>query len=186
MALEEIKKTIQGEWISIATELRPSIATGSIKPFYLTRNFKYFEGDKFELDIINSADANGKIQLAKISIKGNIIWDGEHPIAPGAQKVHFIADELYEVTPLIQGFADAMNQLASAGFSKWKVNGTQSIFQKAFAPFGLKEGQIFGEYDLIYVINDMMFWGSRHVDGRGFDTPENRPTNLQISLMRKK
>jgi hypothetical protein len=31
-----------------------------------------------------------------------------------------------------------------------------------------------------------MFWGARHVDGRGFDKEENRPTNLQIPLIRKK
>jgi hypothetical protein len=186
MTAEEIKQTIQGEWISIATEVRPSIATGTMKPFYLTRAFKYTEGDKFELDVINSADVNGKIPLVKISIKGHIVWEGEHPVAAGAQKVHFIADDLYEVTPLIQGFADALNQLASMGFSKWEVSNTQSIMKKTFAPFGLKEGQIFGEYDLIYMINDMLFWGARHVDGRGFDTPENRPTNLQIPLIRKK
>jgi len=118
-------------------------------------------------------------------IKGHIIWQGEHPIATGAQKVNFIADDVYEVTPLIQGFADVVNQLASKGFNKWEVNNTQSILSKAFVPFGLTEGQIFAEYDLIYVFNDMLFWGARNVDGRGFDKEENRPTNLQIPLIRK-
>jgi len=56
---------------------------------------------------------------------------------------------------------------------------------KAFAPFGLSEGQIFAEYDLIYLFNDMLFWGARNVDGRGFDKEENRPTNLQIPLVKK-
>ena len=50
---------------------------------------------------------------------------------------------------------------------------------------GLAEGQIFKEYDLIFVLNEMMFWGARNVDGRGFDREENRPTNLQIPLIRK-
>jgi len=58
-----------------------------------------------------------------------------------------MADEAYEVTPLLQGFANAMNQLASKGFSKWEVGGTQSIFKKSFLPFGLEEGQIFAEFD---------------------------------------
>ena len=56
---------------------------------------------------------------------------------------------------------------------------------KAFVPFGLAEGQIFAEHDLIYMHQDMMFWGARNVDGRGFDKEENRPTNLQIPLVRK-
>jgi hypothetical protein len=189
MTTEQIKKSIEGDWISIAPEIRPSIAKnadGSMKPFYLTRSFTYFPGDKFQLDVINSADAYGKIQLVKIGIKGNMLWMGEHPIAAGAQKVNFTADEAYEVTPLIQGFADAMNQIAVQGFDKWEVNKTQSILGKAFAPFGLAEGQVFAEFDLIYILNDMMFWGARNVDGRGFDKEENRPTNLQIPLIRKR
>ena len=190
MTAEQTKEFIQGgEWISIAPEIRPSIAKnadGNMKPFYLSRTFQYLPGDKFQLDIINSADAFGKVPLVKMVLKGHVEWQGEHPIAAGAQKVHFIADEMYEVTPLIQGFADAMNQAASKGFDKWEVNSTQSILSKGFAPFGLSEGQIFTEYDLMYVFNDMLFWGARNVDGRGFNSEENRPTNLQIPMHRKK
>jgi hypothetical protein len=189
MTLEQIKQNIQGGWVSIAPEIRPSAAKnpdGSAKPFYLKREFKYIEGDKFQLNIINSADAYGKVPLVKIDIKGHIAWQGEHPIAEGAQKVKFAADEVYEVTPLIQGFADVVNQVAGKGFDKWEVNKTQSILGKAFPLFGLAEGQIFTEFDLIYCFNDLLFWGARNVDGRGFDTEENRPTNLQIPLIRVK
>jgi hypothetical protein len=188
MTPEQIKQIIQGEWASIAPELRPSSlknADGSIKPFYLTRAFKYSAGDTFELEVINSADAYGKIPLVRIVIKGHIVWQGDHPIAAGAQKVNFIADKAYEVTPLAQGFADAMNQVASKGFNRWEVNSMQSVMGKAFAPFGLAEGQTFAEYDLIYVHDNMLFWGARNVDGRGFDKEENRPTNLQIPLVRQ-
>ncbi len=188
MTPEQIKQFIQGEWASIASELRPSSiknADGSINPFYLTRAFKYSTDDTFELEVINSADAYGKIPLVKIVIKGHIVWQGDHPIAAGAQKVKFIADKAYEVTPLAQGFADAMNQVASKGFNRWEVNSMQSIMGKAFAPFGLAEGQRFAEYDLICVHDNMLFWGARHVDGRGFDKEENRPTNLQIPLVRQ-
>ena len=190
MGTEEIKKFIEGgNWTSIAPEIRPSSiknADGTLKPFYLTRVFKYISGDKFELLVTNSADAYGKLPLVKLNIKGRMAWQGAHPIAEGAQKVDFIADEAYEVTPLLQGFADAMNQLASKGYDKWEVNSTQSILKKAFAPFGLAEGQVFAEYDLVYIYNDMMFWGARNIDGRGFEKEENRPTNLQIPLVRKR
>jgi len=56
---------------------------------------------------------------------------------------------------------------------------------KVFPPLGLSEGQVFAEYDLIYAFQDLLFWGARNVDGRGFDTEANRPTNLQIPLVRK-
>jgi hypothetical protein len=178
-----------GEWVSIAPELRPSMIKnpdGNMKPFYLSRLFKYGAGDKFELHVVNSADAYGKVPLVKIVIKGHVIWQEEHPIAPGAWKVDYIADEAYEVTPLHQGFADAMNQAAGKGFDKWEVNSMQSVKAKAFVPFGLAEGQTYAEYDLMYVFGDMLFWGARNVDGRNFDKVENRPTNLQIPLVRKK
>jgi len=125
------------------------------------------------------------VPLARILIKGHMFWRGEHPIAPGAQKVDFVADEAYEVTPLLQGFADVLNKVATDGYARWEVNGTQSIFGKTFVPFGLVEGKNFMEYDLVYVAHDVLFWGARNVDGRGFDKEENRPTNLQIPLVRK-
>jgi len=189
MTEEQVKQMSVGEWLSVAPEVRPSItknADGNMKPFYLTRTFKYAADGKFTLQMINSADAYGRVPIMKIVLKGRTVWQGEHPIAAGAQKIDYIADEAYEVTPLIQGFADAMNQVASKGFDKWEVNMAQNILGKAFAPFGLSEGQIYGEFDLIYIINDMMFWGAKHVDGRSFDKVENRPDNLQIPLVREK
>jgi hypothetical protein len=188
MTPDQIKQLTQGaEWVSIAPEIRPSNnknADGTLKPFYLKRKFKLLEDDKFELLVTNFADPYGKVPIAQMQIKGHMEWRGEHPIAPGAQKVDFSADEEYIVTPLVQGFADVLNQYTK-GFDEWKVGEAQNILKKPFAPFGLAEGQIFKEYDLIYVYNDMMFWGARNIDGRGFDTEENRPTNLQIPLTRK-
>ena len=49
----------------------------------------------------------------------------------------------------------------------------------------LAAGKNFMEYDLVFVSHDMLFWGARNIDGRSFDTEENRPTNLQIPLVRK-
>ena len=188
MTLDQTRQALVGEWVSIAPEIRPSASKnpdGTLKPFYLKRDFKYIAGDRFELSIVNSVDAAGAVPLAKIVIKGHMLWRGDHPIASGAQKVDFIADEAYDVTPLIQGFADLLNKVAGAGFQKWEVNGTQSVFGKTFIPFGLAEGRNFMEFDLVYLNREMLFWGARHVDGRGFDSEANRPTNLQIPLVRK-
>lgn len=187
MSTDQLKDASIGHWESITVEIRPGSsknADGSLKPFYLTRDFIFLPEDKFELIVTNYGDSFGRMPLAKMFIKGHIQWRGEHPITTGAQKVDFAADEEYTVTPLLQGFADILKQ-NTKGFNEWKVGEPQSIFKKAFAPFGLAEGQIFKEYDLIYVFNDMMFWGARNVDGRGFDKEENRPTNLQIPLIRR-
>ena len=188
MNLDQVRKESLGRWESIAPEVRPGNAKnadGTLKPLYLTRKFVLLDGDEFELDVTTLADPYGKAPLAKMSIKGHIQWLGEHPIAPGAWKVDFSADEEYSVTPNMQAFADVLNQYTK-GFNEWKVGETQSIWKKVFAPFGLGEGQVFKEFDLIYPYGGMMFWGARNIDGRGFDTPENRPTNLQIPMIRQK
>jgi hypothetical protein len=184
----KIKQAMLGDWVSIAPEIRPSAgknADGSLKPLYLKRAFKYLPSDRFELEVINSADPYGAVPLARIRIAGHMVWQGPHPIASGAQKVDFVADEAYEVTPLLQGFVDILNKVASSGYAPWAVNASQSIFAKTFLPFGLKEGTNFMEYDLVYLRGDLLFWGARNIDGRGFDTEANRPTNLQIPLVRK-
>ena len=184
--LAKIKQAMLGSWESIAPEIRPSKnPDGSLKPFYLKRAFKYQSSDRFELEVVNSADPYGAVPLARIKIGGHMLWQGPHPIAPGAQKVNFVADEAYEVTPLAQGFADVLNKVASDGYGVWAVNTPQSVFGKNFVPFGLKAGTNFMEYDLVYLRGDLLFWGARNIDGRGFDTEQNRPTNLQIPLVRK-
>ena len=188
MSLEQTKNVLRGEWVSVAPEIRPSATKnpdGSLKPFYLTRNFKYLGNDRFELTINNSADPYGKAPVARIYLRGHVHWKGDHPIAAGAQKVDFVADEDYQVTPLAQPFADLLNKVAGDGYAKWEVNVPQTVFGKSFAPFGLVDGRNFMEYDLVYLARDMLFWGARNVDGRGFDKEENRPTNLQIPLVRK-
>ena len=43
----------------------------------------------------------------------------------------------------------------------------------------------FMEYDLVHLSHGLLFWGARHIDGRGFDSETNRPTHLQIPLARK-
>jgi hypothetical protein len=156
-----------------------------LKPFYLTREFKALPGDAFDLTIVNFADPYGKAPLARIHIKGHMLWRGDHPIAAGAQKVDFVAGEACAVTPLLPPFADLLNKVAAQGYAKWEVGQPQSVFGKSFAPFGLTAGKNFMEYDLVYLSHGMLFWGARNVDGRGFDTEENRPTNLQIPLVRK-
>lgn len=188
MSLEQTKQALAGEWVSLAPEIRPSATKnpdGSLRPFYLTRNFKYLGNDRFELTIVNSADPYGKAPVARIYLRGHMLWKGDHPIAAGAQKVDFVADEDYQVTPLAQPFADLLNRLAGAAYAKWEVNQPQKVFGRAFAPFGLAEGRNFMEYDLVYLDRGMLFWGARNIDGRGFDKEENRPTNLQIPLVPK-
>ncbi len=186
MTLEDVKKALPGTWVSIAPEVRPSKnPDGTLKPFYLTRSFVYASDDRFDLTVTNYADPFGQAPLAKLEIGGHMIWQGEHPIARGAHKVDFTADATYTVTPLHPGFVDLLKKVAAEGYQPWELGKEQSIFGKSFRPFGLVQGENFKEYDLVYLAHGLLFWGARNIDGRGFDTEANRPTNLQIPLMRK-
>src|SRR5260370_34449905 len=81
----KIKEAMLGNWESIAPEVRPSKnSDGSLKPFYLKRAFKYQPSDRFELEVVNSADPYGAVPLARIKIGGAIFLRGPPPHAPGS------------------------------------------------------------------------------------------------------
>lgn len=187
MTLQDTQRALVGDWTSLAPEVRPSAAKnpdGTLRPFYLSRAFSYLGDDRFALTIRNWADPLGKVEIARIVLRGHIGWPGPHPVADGAQKADFVADEAYELTPMAQGFADLLNQVATIEGGPWTVGQGRSVLGRRFVPFGLVEGQPFKEYDLIHLDGDFLFWGARHIDGRGFDSEDNRPTNLQIPMRR--
>ena len=189
MTVEKIKQFIQGgEWVSLAPELRPAITkstAGDINAFYCSRGFAYYPDDRFECTLINYLDPTGKTPLVRFVIKGHLQWQGAHPVAEGAQKLDYVADEAYEVTPLHGGWVDAVNRIAAAGLNKWELNVAQDLKGKAFPAFGLLDAKTYVDYDLLYIYGDMLFNGSKNVDGRPFNKPENRPTNLQVPLVRR-
>ena len=88
MDLEQIKESLVGDWASIAPEIRPSAGKnpdGTLKPFYLKREFKYLAGDRFALNIVNSADPNGAVPLARIAHVEALVTerrDGKEPRRP--------------------------------------------------------------------------------------------------------
>jgi hypothetical protein len=51
------------------------------------------------IDVVNSGDTYGAVPLARIKIVGHMSGEGHIRSPPGAQKVNFVADEAYVVTP---------------------------------------------------------------------------------------
>lgn len=186
---DEIKEFIKGgKWESLTVELRPAedrTGTGKVISFLITRCFEYFENNKFSGTITSFADNYGKIPLVRFVFKGHVVWQGEHPVAEGAQKIDYILDEGFLVTPLNQDFAAMLNSVPVPELNKWELNVTQDILGKPFPLFNIKKGEIAKDHDLIYIYNGMLFMGAKHVDGTPFDKPENRPHQLQVPLVRK-
>ncbi len=185
--LEEVKKYALGEWQSISVELRPTedrTASGKIEPTYLRRNFKYLQNDKFIGTITLFGDNLGQLPLMEFEFKGNLIWHEEHPIADGAWKVDYMLDEGFGVTPLNPQAAEMLNMALPEGITPFENQVKKDILGKAFPMFHIAEGQIVGDYDLIYFKHGLLFMGAKHVDGTPFDKAENRPHLLQIPLER--
>src|SRR5260370_38008021 len=114
MNVDELKAALLGKWVSIAPEVRPSKnPDGTLKPFFLTRSFAYLPEDRFELTVMNYADAFAKVPIAKIDIGGHRSWGGEHRMRPGAQKVDLGARQRYPVPPLLQGFAEFLKNVCT-------------------------------------------------------------------------
>jgi len=158
---------------------------GGLRPFYLTRNFKYLGNDRFELTIINTADPYGKARVARIYLRGHMLWKGDHPIAAGAQKVDFVADEDYEVTRL-----PSLSPTCSTGSPGPDIPSGKSTSRRRCSARRLRlsawpKDAISWNTTSWYLDRGMLFWGARNIDGRGFDKEENRPTNLQIPLVPK-
>ena len=190
MNIEEIKQQLaEGEWVSIAPEIRPSIvkiAGGDIKPLYCSRRFVYSGTDRFQLNFITYADPYGQIPLAEMQIAGHVKYGDPLPITSGAYEADYVADEGFSITLLNSAFVSALNSIPQPeGIQPWELHVPQDVLGKSVPAFGLKAGEYFIEYDLIYIHDNLLFNGSRNVDGRPFDKPENRPTNLQVPLIRK-
>ncbi|MEM6694310.1 MAG: hypothetical protein AAF626_06570 [Pseudomonadota bacterium] len=87
--------------------------------------------------------------------------------------------------------AEQLNQLpeGACGEGPFVVGETRDILGQLCMLLRFVEGSEFVvDHDLFYVREDtpnMLFMGGKHVDGTGFDYPENRPTvGLQQPLIR--
>jgi len=87
-----------------------------------------------------------------------MLWQGSHPIAPGAQKVDFVADESYEVTPL-PDFRCAQQGRLRRIWGAWAVKQPPKRIRKNFS-LRSESRTNFMEYDLVYLRGDMLFWGA--------------------------
>ena len=121
MTLEDTKRILVGEWVSLTPEVRPSATRnpgGTLKAFYLS--------------------------LCGYPRQGGVGW-----------------------------------VRAAAG------RATSERFREDVCAFRVGRGPQLhgGRPDLCS--GDYLFYGAGNVDGRGCDTEQNRPTNLQIPLRRK-
>ncbi|QEC78884.1 hypothetical protein [Mucilaginibacter ginsenosidivorax] len=188
MTINEIITEIRSAtWVSLSAEIRPNSAqniNGGAKFSYCSRAFSFPADDEFNLKFVNYADPTGAYPLLSMNLAGHIQFGKKHPIAMGAFEIDYTADIAFSITILDKKLAGALNAAAGTELDPWEINVASDVLGKTVPAFGLRAGQPFKEYDLIYIHHDFLFNGMRHLDGRSFDSPKNRPTNLQIPLIK--
>ena len=178
---------MRGHWESIACELRPRpYAEGeAVAPFHLTRSFHY-DGDLFEGTIVSYADPLCEQPLVSYSFEGHLVSHGDSPAADGAEKIDYVLDRALRLTPMNDAFTEQMNGLpdGACGTERWETGVEQSVMETGCALLNLAEGQIYVDHDIVHVVDDMLFFGAKPVDGSNFDVEERRPVQLQVPLVR--
>ncbi|WPU99161.1 hypothetical protein SNE26_24415 [Mucilaginibacter sp. cycad4] len=186
MSIEQLLTNLkEGRWVSLSTEIRPGIVkseNGDIKPLYCTREFTFPANDQFTLKFITYADPYGQYPLVEMKMAGHISIGAQHPILEGAYEIDYAADVAFEIMPLHEQVTSALNKGPAADSVAWSIGISKNVFLKSVPAFGLSANEPFKEYDLIFIFENMLFNGARHIDGKPFNKPENRPTNLQIPL----
>lgn len=185
--LPELQDAIIGDWTSISVELRPTedrTDSGVVTPTFLRRHFTYRPDGTFTGIIRMFADDYGALPMMEFEFSGHLVWHDPHPIAEGAFSVDYVLDVDFAVTPLAEPAVEMLNSGLVDGMAPFEFGVRTSIFGKAFPMFNIAEGQIVGDYDLLYLRDGMLFMGAKHVDGTPFDRPERRPHQLQIPLVR--
>lgn len=190
---KNMHKDIKGRWVSISCELRPREVRGKggiPESFWLTREFTFDGADNFTGLIKSYADPECKIPVTDFYFAGHLEWKGNHPVANGAEKVDYVLDREFSITPRAAQFADQLNQLppGACGSEKWEPGKTQSLLKKPCVLFNIKAGELVKDFDLVYLYgyNNLLFMGAKHVNGQGFYEEKLRPTGgLQVPLVRE-
>ncbi len=189
----DLIEAIAGTWVSVGCELRPQPAASPDEPGasaptpqYLSRRFRY-DGLAFDGVITTYADVDCTVPVVDLIFAGRLERGGDHPVAEGAESVDYILDERFAIKPREQTLVEQLNGLpeGSCGTTAWQVDVTQEVQESGCGAFGIEPGQVLVDYDLLYLFDDMLFFGAKHVDGSAFDSDEARPVQLQVPLVRE-
>lgn len=185
---QQFQDQMQGRWASISCELRPQTEQdGKVQTWYLKRSFKIV-GNKMEAEFISYADNACQAPLWKLEFGATASDAGPWSGLKGARKVDLSVDHHTRVTPLMQGFADFLNSAGqdSCGGTKAEVGKALDIKLHGCKAFGMPANKIVKEAEVLAIVNDMLFFAARPVDGSSPTDDSKRINALQVPLVRVK
>ncbi len=176
---------LEGEWESIACELRPQSDPKGVKPWYLKRRIT-FENGNIDAHFTNYADANCSMPLTEINFVGEVQIEGDSDVATGAKAVNLIINQKMAFAPQMPGFTDFLNsaEQGTCGKNSWQTGVQQDVFQTGCSVMGMEPGKPNQEFEVLYERAGMLYFGARPVDGNPLAKEDQRPTALQMPLQR--
>ncbi|HZI12185.1 MAG TPA: hypothetical protein VE153_17510 [Myxococcus sp.] len=171
----------QGEWASEQGEVRVSEGGGRT---YLTRHF-LFTPDANHATFVFYTDASFQVPNLTLRFWGGYTLLGESPAVKGALEAEFPLSNA-AITPNTEGAAAFLNSApaGTCGTQPWQVGVEQDVTASGGCIlFGLNTATTV-EYDLLKVQGNRLYFGARPADGGLLDSPERRPTALQVPVVR--
>lgn len=171
----------QGEWASPQGEVRVS-ADGSRT--YLTRHFVFTPEANFATFVFYT-DETFQVPNLTLRFWGGYTLHGESPAVKGALKADFPLAHL-AILPHTPGAAAFLNSApaGTCGTLPWQAGVEQDVTASGgCALFGISTATTV-EYDLLKVQGHRLYFGARPADGGLLDSPERRPTALQVPVVR--
>ncbi len=174
---------LDGQWESIACELRPQAGPDGVQPWFLKRSIT-FAGNRIDAHFTTYADASCTTPLVELKFGGDVVVQAASTVVEGAREVDLIVNDYLTVTPRMSGFVDFLNtaEAGSCGANSWSVGTEQNVFETGCSVMGIAPDTPSHEYELLLVSAGQLYFGARPVDGSALSQPDRRPTALQVPL----
>lgn len=165
-----------GQWVSVACELRPG-------PQHVLRDITLTETGWTAI-ISTFADPACTIPALALTITGPVVYGEAHPMAEGAVESDFVIETL-AIAPRNAFLVEFLNsaEAGTCGSEIWALDIEQDVTETGCALIGFAELPS-TDYDVTFVRDNYLFAGARPLEGGGFESPEDRPTAIQVPLMR--
>lgn len=170
---------ITGHWVSQGVETRDG-AGGS--KLYLRRDFQTTAtSSAARFDFF--ADETGTTPTVSVWLDGPYTLDQAWPAVPGAYAGEFVFRAL-KITPKSQALTDYLNSSApgTCGSAPFALGVEQDASDTGCLTLGIDLKNKATEYDIVKRDGDLLYYGARPADGSGLDSPEKRPTALQVAM----
>jgi hypothetical protein len=176
----DVAPNISGHWISEGIEIRTGANNSKL---YVRRNILTSAKNSLA-DLFFSADEAGTQSAVNIVLDGTYVLTESWPAVPDAYAVDFTIKTL-KITPWSSDMVSSLNSSpeGTCGLKPFTLGVTQDVSDTGCITLGLDVKNKPTEYDIVKREGNRLYYGAWPTDGSWLDSPEKRPTVLQMPLV---